>query len=120
MVLLWSWIFWKNGPTTQVPTFPGVAPFFSSLFPTPSVDNRTSGRPCLPTSWDRAGAGAGPLPAWLGLQDKAFLLVEPGGFHVLHIVVLDLAEDPDPLFSPLDFQWGRREGWEAEKSGSPL
>lgn len=52
----------------------------------------------------------GPFSAWLGLQGKADLLVEPGGFHVLRIVVLDLAEDPNSLLSPLDFQWGRREG----------
>lgn len=51
----------------------------------------------------------GPFLAWLGLQGKASLLVEPGGFHVLHVVVLDLAEDPDSLLSPLDFQWRCRE-----------
>ena len=56
-------------------------------------------------------AGAGPPPAWLGLQGKANLLVEPAGFHVVHVVVLDPAEEPDPLLGALDFQWGRREGW---------
>lgn len=40
------------------------------------------------------------------LWGKANLLVEPSGLHVLHMVVFDLAEEPDPLFSPLDFQWG--------------
>lgn len=57
------------------------------------------------------GSGAESFPAWLGLWGKADLLVEPGGFHVLHVVVLDLAEDPDPFLSPLDFQWSCREGW---------
>lgn len=56
-------------------------------------------------------------PAWLGLQGKANLLVEPGGFHVLDVKVLDLAEDPDPLLGPLDFQWGRREGWGGKGEG---
>ena len=50
-------------------------------------------------------------PSLLGLQGKANLLVEPAGLHVLHVVVLDLAEEPDPFLCPLDFQWGRREGW---------
>lgn len=40
---------------------------------------------------------------------KADLLVEPSGLHVLHMVVFDLAEEPDPLLSPLDFQWRCRE-----------
>lgn len=40
------------------------------------------------------------------LWGKANLLVEPSGLHVLHMVVFDLAKEPDPLFSPLDFQWG--------------
>ena len=57
-------------------------------------------------------AGAGR-----GLQGKANLLVEPGGFHVLLIVVLDPAEDPDPFLCPLDFQWGRREGWGGREEG---
>lgn len=43
------------------------------------------------------------------LWGKANLLVEPSGLHVLHMVEFDLAEEPDPLFSPLDFQWGCRE-----------
>lgn len=41
-------------------------------------------------------------------KGKANLLVEPSGLHVLHVVVLDLAEEPDPLLSPLDFQGGCR------------
>lgn len=50
-------------------------------------------------------------PSLLGPQGKGSLLVEPGGLHVLDVVVLDLAEEPDPFLRPLDFQWGRREGW---------
>lgn len=46
---------------------------------------------------------------WQGLHGVANLLVEPSGLHVIHIVVFDLAEEPDPLFSPLDFQWGCRQ-----------
>lgn len=65
---------------------------------------------------------AGPLapltsPAGLGLQEKANLLVEPGGFHVLDIVVLDLAEDPDSFLGPLEFQRGCREGWGGKGEG---
>lgn len=71
----------------------------------------------LGLSWGRCWAPSSLARA----PGQGDLLVEPGGFHVLHVVVLDLAEDPDPLFSPLDFQRGRREDWEAEeKSGSPL
>jgi hypothetical protein len=48
---------------------------------------------------------------WRGLQGMANLLVEPRRLHVVHVVVFDLAEEPDALFSPLDFQWGCRESW---------
>lgn len=41
---------------------------------------------------------------------RVHLLVEPGGFHVVHVVVLDLAEDPDALLGSLDLQWSRGEG----------
>lgn len=46
---------------------------------------------------------------WQGLWGVANLLVGPSGLHVIHIVVFDFAEEPDPLLRPLDFQWGCRE-----------
>ena len=57
------------------------------------------------------GSGRVLAPSLLGLQGKVNLLVEPGGLHVLHVVVLNLAEEPDPFLRPLDFQWGCRESW---------
>lgn len=44
-----------------------------------------------------------------GLRGTANLLVEPSRLHIVHVVVFDLAEEPNPLFSPLDFQWSCRE-----------
>lgn len=75
------------------------------------MDSRTGGDPVSANPLGLgSGAGAELPPAWRGPWGQADLLVEPGSLHVLHVVVLDLAEDPDPLLGPLDFQWGRREG----------
>lgn len=111
-----------HGYSGKVILAPGFPPFLGSLpsvpltaVPCPRLPLWTAGPVRDPVSAKPLGlgseVGAGPPPAWLGLQGKANLLVEPGGFHIARVVVLDPAEEPDPLLGPLDFQWGRREGW---------
>lgn len=115
MVLPWPWRHWENVPSTRMPTFPGEPPFCASdscsLLGLPLwTGGGGVGVWSLPNPWDWA-RGRVLAPSLLGLQGKVNLLVEPGGLHVLHVVVLNLAEEPDPFLCPLDFQWGCRESW---------
>ena len=115
-----QWSSRGYGDTGKMFPAPGCPPSLGSLPSVPLTAVPFSGSLCgpgvgvggwsLPSPWDWA-RGRVLAPSLLGLQGKANLLVEPGGLHVLHVVVLDLAEEPDPFLRPLDVQWGCRESW---------